>query len=95
MEIPGHPGVGFLQPQDLERSASADGNTFINEGWFGRFFEVTREGDVVWEYVNPYFGARKEYVNPFAGVRPQAQFNSVQRAYRYSTAEIARAQAAT
>jgi hypothetical protein len=32
-----------------------NGNTLINEGLFGRFFEVTAEGAVVWEYVNPYF----------------------------------------
>jgi len=61
-----------------------NGNTFINEGWFGRFFEVTREGSVVWEYVNPYVGPRQQLV-----------INAVQRAYRYSTEEIARAQSAT
>jgi hypothetical protein len=33
-----------------------NGNTLINEGMFGRFFEVTSVGEVVWEYVNPYFG---------------------------------------
>jgi hypothetical protein len=89
------PVSAFFSPRISNAQRLPNGNTFINEGWFGRFFEVTREGDVVWEYVNPYFGARKEYVNPFAGVRPQAQLNSVQRAYRYSAAEIARAQAAT
>jgi len=25
-----------------------NGNTLINEGFFGRFFEVTSEGEVVW-----------------------------------------------
>jgi len=60
-----------------------NGNTFINEGWFGRFFEVTREGSVVWEYVNPYVGPRQQLV-----------INAV-HAYRYSTEEIARAQSAT
>jgi hypothetical protein len=30
-----------------------NGNTLINEGMFGRFFEVTPAGEVVWEYVNP------------------------------------------
>ena len=34
-----------------------NGNTFIDEGQSGRLFQVTREGDIVWEYVNPY--ARK------------------------------------
>lgn len=32
------------------------GNTFINEGAKGRFFEVTPEGEVVWEFLNPYRG---------------------------------------
>ena len=61
-----------------------NGNTLINEGWFGRFFEVTPEGSVVWEYVNPYFGPRQRLV-----------INSVQRAYRYSAAQIERARSAT
>jgi len=33
-----------------------NGNTFINEGPKGRFFEVTPEGETVWEYRNPYRG---------------------------------------
>jgi hypothetical protein len=33
-----------------------NGNTFINEGPKGRFFEVTPKGDIVWEYLNPYRG---------------------------------------
>jgi hypothetical protein len=31
-----------------------NGNTFIDEGQFGRFFQVTPAGEIVWEYVNPY-----------------------------------------
>lgn len=34
----------------------ANGNTFINEGPKGRFFEVTPQGETVWEYYNPYRG---------------------------------------
>lgn len=34
----------------------ANGNTFINEGPKGRFFEVTPAGDIVWEYLNPFRG---------------------------------------
>jgi hypothetical protein len=30
-----------------------NGNTFIDEGGFGRFLEVTEDGEVVWEYVSP------------------------------------------
>ena len=33
-----------------------NGNTLIAESSFGRFFEVTTEGEIVWEYVNPFFG---------------------------------------
>lgn len=33
-----------------------DGNTFVNEGARGRYFEVTKEGQIVWEYLNPYRG---------------------------------------
>jgi len=31
------------------------GNTFICEGAKGCLFEVTHDGDIVWEYINPYF----------------------------------------
>jgi hypothetical protein len=60
-----------------------NGNTLVNEGLFGRFFEVTPDGDVVWEYVNPYFGP--------STAAPKAQTNNVFRAYRYTPDEIARA----
>ena len=30
------------------------GNTFIVEGTTGRVFEVTPEGQIVWEYINPF-----------------------------------------
>ena len=33
-----------------------NGNTLICEGMNGRLFQVTSEGEIVWEYVNPYFG---------------------------------------
>ncbi|RQP21511.1 aryl-sulfate sulfotransferase [Piscinibacter terrae] len=31
-----------------------NGNTFIDEGQSGRLFQVTPDGEIVWEYVNPY-----------------------------------------
>jgi hypothetical protein len=34
-----------------------NGNTLIDEGMNGRFFQVTREGKIVWEYVSPYFAS--------------------------------------
>jgi len=33
-----------------------NGNTLVCEGSNGRFIEVTREGEVVWEYISPYPG---------------------------------------
>ncbi len=34
----------------------SNGNTFITEGAKARFFEVNKEGKIVWEYLNPYRG---------------------------------------
>lgn len=34
-----------------------NGNTLICEGMHGRIFQVTPTGDIVWEYINPHFGA--------------------------------------
>ena len=33
-----------------------NGNTLIDEGMWGRFFQVTPKGDVVWEYMSPFTG---------------------------------------
>jgi len=33
-----------------------NGNTLICEGMNGRIFQVTSKGEIVWEYINPYFG---------------------------------------
>jgi len=50
-EAPGFYG-GFLAGQDR----MPNGNTVICEGGTrGRLFEVTSEGEVVWEYLTPYF----------------------------------------
>jgi hypothetical protein len=74
----------FFSPRISNAQRLPNGNTLINEGSFGRFFEVTADGDIVWEYVNPYFGGP-----------PKTQTNQVFRVYRYTAEEIARAQAAT
>ncbi len=33
-----------------------NGNTMISEGADGRIFEITSEGEIVWEYISPFFG---------------------------------------
>jgi outer membrane protein assembly factor BamB len=73
----------FFSPRISNAQRLPNGNTLINEGSFGRFFEVTRDGDVVWEYVNPYFG--------LVTAPAKSQDNWVFRAYRYSDEEITRA----
>ena len=46
-----------------------NGNTFICEGIKGHFFEVTKEGKMVWEYFNPYRGdIRKMNGDPADGL---------------------------
>jgi len=45
----------FFSPHVGGAQRLASGNTLICEGAKGCLFEVTPEGDVVWEYVCPYF----------------------------------------
>lgn len=40
-----------------------NGNTLIDEGMNGRFFQVTPRGEIVWEYVNPHFGPAYSMLN--------------------------------
>jgi hypothetical protein len=71
------PPSNFFSPIISNAQRLPNGNTLICEGTFGRLFEVTRQAEVVWEYVNPYFGRS-----------PTGPSNSVFRAYRYSGSEL-------
>jgi hypothetical protein len=75
------PVFNFFSPYESSAQRLPNGNTFICEGVFGRLFEVTPKGEVVWEYVNPYFGE--------TGLL--GENNWVFRAFRYSPEDIARA----
>ena len=77
------PTWNFFSPRMGCAQRLQNGNTLITESSFGRFFEVTKEGEIVWEYVNPFFG------KPFFGGPPTSQSNQVFRALRYSAEEIA------
>jgi hypothetical protein len=79
------PAWNFFSPRMGNAQRLANGNTLITESTFGRFFEVTREGDIVWEYVSPFFG------RPLFGGPPSSESNQVFRAIRYDADEIARA----
>ena len=58
-----------------------NGNTLITEGAYGRIFEVTPELEVVWEYINPYFGSWSPVDTSLVGRGLQ---NRVFRAFRHA-----------
>lgn len=70
--------IDFFSPLISNAQRLPNGNTLICEGNSGRFFEVTVEGEVVWEYISPYF-----HPNPQGVIT-----NNVFRCYRYSEEEI-------
>jgi len=51
----GQPAVTFSSPRVSGVHRMANGNTFICEGMHGRLFEVTQAGEIVWEYVSPFY----------------------------------------
>ncbi|WP_121358597.1 aryl-sulfate sulfotransferase [Pseudomonas aeruginosa] len=50
------PGWAFYSAFISSARRLPNGNTLIDEGQNGRFFQVTPGGEIVWEYVSPYFG---------------------------------------
>ena len=44
---------GFYSPRLSGAQRLPNGNTLITEGWRGRLIEVSADGEVVWEFVNP------------------------------------------
>ena len=50
----GNPGWSFRSTHISDARRLPNGNTFIDEGQIGRFFQVTPSGEIVWEYINPY-----------------------------------------
>ncbi len=50
----GDPGWTFKSTHISNARRLPNGNTFVDEGQYGRFFQVTPKGEIVWEYVNPY-----------------------------------------
>ena len=51
----GSPPVSFYSSYISGADRLPNGNTLICEGAHGRLFEVTRRGEIVWEYINPFF----------------------------------------
>ncbi|MDT4292077.1 arylsulfotransferase family protein [Methylomonas sp. MO1] len=61
-ESSGGPSWSFRSTHISAARRLPNGNTFIDEGQSGRLFQVTSDGDIVWEYINPYFRTGKDAV---------------------------------
>jgi hypothetical protein len=64
-ETSDQPGWTFFSAFISSARRLPNGNTLIDEGMNGRFFQVTPKGEIVWEYVSPYFAR-----SGIAGMRP-------------------------
>ena len=62
-----------------------NGNVHITESATGRLFEVNREGEVVWEYILPWFA---EYPDAAARKTGPGRLNSVFQTYRYTAGQL-------
>lgn len=74
----------FFSPFMGSAQRLENGNTFICESAFGRLFEVTSQGEIVWEYVIPYFN---EYPKSLEHIIP-GKHNSLFRAHRYDKKQL-------
>ena len=70
------PAMAFFSSNISSAERLPNGNTHICEGAFGRLFEVTREGDVVWEYINPFL---------CPDLRTGDTTNAIFRSHRYNS----------
>jgi len=61
-EDSGGPAWSFRSTHISAARRLPNGNTFIDEGQSGRLIQVTPAGEIVWEYVNPYFKTGKDPV---------------------------------
>ncbi|WP_424967167.1 aryl-sulfate sulfotransferase [Dinoroseobacter sp. S375] len=76
--------ISFFSPFMGSAERLWNGNTLICESAFGRLFEVTRDGALVWEYVIPEFA---EYPSPLNSFIAGAT-NSCFRAHRYKAEQV-------
>lgn len=63
-----------------------NGNTLICEGLKGRIFEVTIDGEIVWEYLSPFYSSLVALIgkiSPSAQAGTKTFTNAIFRAYRY------------
>jgi Arylsulfotransferase (ASST) len=79
------PPENFFTPFMGSAQRLPNGNTLVTESAFGRIFEVTRTGQVCWEYVVPFFSAYRD--EAAARLFPDPT-NAIFRAYRYTPDEV-------
>lgn len=70
----GSPQASFFSFNISGAQRLPNGNTLVCEGASGRFFEVTNEGELVWEYANPYVFRHRD----------EPRSSAVFRAHRYA-----------
>lgn len=64
-EDSGRPTWSFFSSFVSSARRLPNGNTLIDEGMTGRFFQITPTGDIVWEYVTPYIATTTQNGRPF------------------------------
>lgn len=82
-----HPTT-FFTPFMGAAQRLSNGNTLITEAGFGRIFEVTKEGEMCWEYVVPEFATYEGLGAPELEGIFDYPSNAVFRAYKYTPEEV-------
>ena len=76
--------ISFFSPFMGGAERLWNGNTMVCESAFGRLFEVTLAGTLVWEYVIPDFNEYPSPLNSFI----KGSTNSCFRAHRYQASDV-------
>lgn len=74
----------FYSPRISGAQRLENGNTLICEGLSGKYFEVTEDSDIVWEYINPVTGNGPLYWNEEVPVGGLGQHNNTFKIHRYA-----------
>jgi len=57
----------FFTPFEGSVQRLPNGNTLVDEAIWGRFFQVTPKGKIVWEYISPYVRKENPHILGFPG----------------------------
>jgi hypothetical protein len=79
-EYAGDPPQDFFSPTKGSAQRLPNGNTLVCDGDSGRSFEVTRDGEIVWEWLNPNLKeGHRETVYRMMRLAPEAVAAALQR----------------